>query len=59
MPCVLSAQSICWNGSLVLKISIKERAQKNPANHMLAGWTAMCPGAGEEGKKARLDKQPG
>lgn len=58
---VLSAQmqSICWNGSSVLKIPIKEHAQKNPANPMLAGWTAMCPGAGEEGKKAHLDKRPG
>lgn len=57
---VLPAQpSISWSGSSALKIPLKEPAQENAANLVLAGWTAMRPGAGEEGKKARLGKLPG
>jgi len=44
---------------LSCKIGVKEHAQENPVNPVLAGWTSMCPGAGEEGMKAHLDKRPG
>lgn len=58
--CVLPAQPfISWCGSSALKIPLKEPAQENAAKLVLAGWTAVRPGAGEEGKKARLGKLPG